>query len=136
MLQRCHNPKSKDYASYGARGVTVCDTWRGSFAAFLADMGPRAQGLSFDRLDNDGPYRKENCEWRSGIEQARNKRTNHLVEYQGELRPIVEWAERFGLSRALLRYRLVTGWSVDDALNRPASRTLNYRHHRSTKEPQ
>jgi hypothetical protein len=38
MRQRCRNTKSKDYARWGARGITVCQRWD-SFDAFCADMG-------------------------------------------------------------------------------------------------
>lgn len=132
MIQRCHNPNAKDYPNYGARGISVCDRWRYEFGAFLSDMGPRPAGHSIDRLDNNLGYFKENCAWRTCQDQARNKRSNRLVEYRGERLPVVAWAARFGLSRALLRYRLSSGWSVEDALTRPASKSLNYRHH-STK---
>src|SRR6266481_8299787 len=41
MKARCFNPASPGYKNYGARGITVCERWRNSFEAFLADMGPK-----------------------------------------------------------------------------------------------
>lgn len=73
MIQRCTNPKSRDYKLYGAIGISVCDRWRNSFEAFLADMGERPDGRSLDRVDNDGNYEPSNCRWATAVEQARNK---------------------------------------------------------------
>jgi hypothetical protein len=118
MIQRCHNPKYHNFADYGGRGIIVCDQWRADFRVFLADMGERPYRGSIDRIDNHGDYTPENCRWATVKDQARNKRNNRLITYQGETYPLSEWAEKLGMSRKLLRNRIQAGWSVEEAVTR------------------
>lgn len=74
MKNRCHNPRARDYAYYGGRGITVCKKWRESFDAFLQDMGRRPSfEHTLDRVDANKNYTPSNCRWATRKTQARNR---------------------------------------------------------------
>ena len=120
MKQRCSNPRAISFRYYGARGITVCDRWRDSFEAFLADMGPRPPGTSIDRIDNNGNYEPGNCRWATDREQNSNRRNCRKVSWHGVTASMREWAERTGLGYDMLRLRFRAGWDVERALTTPA----------------
>ena len=119
MRRRCTNPRDKSYLYYGGRGISVCSEWASDYEAFRSwslthGYGP---GLTLDRIDTDGNYTTENCRWVTYQEQNRNKRSNHLVEYDGKCLTLSEWEEITGIPQRLIRYRLVTlGWPAERAL--------------------
>jgi hypothetical protein len=121
MVRRCHNPRDSHFAHYGGRGITVCNRWRTSFDAFLADMGPRpSPAHSIDRIDNDGPYSPENCRWATAAEQRMNRQSTRRLTHHGETLTVMEWADRLGVPYALLRRRIDNGWSLDEAAALPS----------------
>lgn len=122
MMERCRNPKADRYFHYGGRGIKVCDSWH-DFAKFLADMGERPSPKhSIERRDNNSGYSPDNCYWATLGEQARNKRTNVMLTFNGETKCRRDWVIQLGIKESTLRDRLKAGWSVEEAF---ASDTAN-----------
>ena len=89
-------------------------------------MGVPEKNLSLDRINNEKGYSKENCRWAIPKEQARNTRTNRVLEFNGETLCIAEWAERIGISESTLRCRIDRfHWSIEKAVSTPALRKFH-----------
>lgn len=73
MRQRCLNPNHPRFADYGGRGIEIDPEWD-RFTRFLEDVGERPEGMTLDRIDNDGNYEKDNMRWATPTEQNNNKR--------------------------------------------------------------
>jgi hypothetical protein len=120
MIDRCTLPRDPAYPRYGGRGIGVCKRWIDSFEAFLEDMGdPNDSKLSLDRIDNNAGYSKENCRWATQKQQSRNTRRNRLLNINGEVRCLSDWAEKVCLTPGTISARLNRGWSTGDAVNTP-----------------
>ena len=77
MMDRCYNVDCSSYPNYGGRGISVCQEWhdRWAFFEYLDEvLGPRPEGYTLDRIDNDGNYEPGNIRWASKQEQVRNRR--------------------------------------------------------------
>ena len=118
MIQRCTNPNQTAYASYGGRGIKVCDEWL-TFEGFIKDMGMRHKKMTLERINNELGYSKDNCKWATRKEQANNRRTNVKLEYNGSVMTISQWADKVGLKKDVLKARIERGWSVERALTTP-----------------
>ena len=77
MQERCTSPRHHRYRHYAGRGISIDPRWR-DFRNFLQDMGERPLGMTIDRIDNDGDYRKENCRWATMVEQRHSRREPKL----------------------------------------------------------
>ena len=119
MIQRTTNKNQKDYDYYGERGIAVCKEWRESFDTFekWAKENGYAENLTIDRKDNDKGYEPCNCHWVTMKEQNRNTRRTHYLTYNGQTKPLTDWADERQIPRATLDARInKLGWSVEKAL--------------------
>lgn len=121
IKQRCYNTKHTHYASYGGRGIVMCDRWRDSFEAFYEDMGPRPQGQTIDRQDNDKGYDKDNCKWATKKTQSRNTRSNHMVVFDGVEMTLMELSESAVVDYPTLVWRVNQGWDLTRAISQPSA---------------
>lgn len=73
MITRCTNNKDTHYHRYGGRGINVCSEWRNDFKDFYdwAMANGYKQGLTIDRINNDGNYEPSNCQWITMAENTR-----------------------------------------------------------------
>ncbi len=119
MRNRCSNPNTKSYSDYGARGVKVCHEWGNSkaFIQWALDHGYKP-GLEIDRIDTNGDYCPENCRWIPRIVNANNKRSNVIIEYNGETHTAAEWARILNVNYKNLMRNLSKGDSFEEAVRR------------------
>lgn len=110
MLERCYRVNFKHYDNYGGRGIIVCDEWQGfggftNFYNWSVDHGYEdGKGLSINRIDNDGNYCPENCEWADWETQANNKSCNIKLPIDGLMLTIAQISRKYNISRGRLSY--------------------------------
>ena len=79
MKGRCLRKTHPKYNRYGGRGISICKEWLDikNFAAWAKSNGWK-EGMSIDRIDNDGNYCPENCRFVSISENSRKKSTTKI----------------------------------------------------------
>jgi hypothetical protein len=116
MMKRCYDPKNPRFCDYGGSGITVCKKWH-DFNGFLRDMGTRPDGMQLDRIDNGRGYSKGNCRWVTPTRNARNRKSNRVLEHQGIALCVADWADRIGVPGGTIIGRLRSGFPVALALS-------------------
>lgn len=119
MIERCENPRSKNFKNYGAIGRFVCERWK-EFRSFRADMGERPSPRhTIERVDNDKGYAPDNCKWATRKEQMRNVNYNVNLTFNGRTQCVAAWSEETGLGAMKIYKRIYRGWSHEKALSTP-----------------
>lgn len=120
MRKRCRNEHNSDFAHYGGRGIFVCPEWDSSFEAFRdwALSHGYEEGLTIDRIDVNNGYSPDNCRFCSMKDQANNRTSNVVVEFDGQSHTIKEWSEILGIPYSRLYMRLKNGWTIERAFEK------------------
>jgi hypothetical protein len=114
MKNRCLNPKDKSFEHYGGRGITVCDRWLESFENFYVDMGQRpSPNHTLDRIEVNGPYSPNNCQWASQEQQANNTTRNVFISHLNKTQTLAQWSVELEINYKTLNNRYNRGWSIE-----------------------
>lgn len=122
MRARCNTRSNGAYPRYGGKGIKICDDWKDYYKfREWAESAGYQDGLSLDRIDNNGDYSPENCRWVTRTEQLRNRSNNRLLTAFGETKPLASWLEdeRCRVNYNTLWKRLRRAWNVEIALTQP-----------------
>lgn len=104
--------------SYFDRGIRVCNEWKNDFKAFYnwAINNGYSDELTIDRIDNNGNYSPDNCRWATVKEQNKNRRSNHLITFNGETHTMKEWSEILKIDYNKLKHRINNyNWPIEEA---------------------
>jgi hypothetical protein len=122
ILLRCNDDTAISYPNYGGRGIKVCDKWS-SFEGFFEDMGNPPEGdYQLDRIDNDGDYTKENCQWITRQENLRKTKRVKKFMVDGIEQTIAELSHKYNINQKCLSKRIRMGWDVLEAVRTPSNK--------------
>lgn len=126
MKGRCHNENHSCFKSYGAVGISVCERWRKSYVAFLADMGRKPdKSYTIDRIESSEGYHPGNCRWADAKTQSRNRSICKLTK-GGVTKNISDWAEELGITTKTIRERRKRGLPIEEVLSPPTPRNKRW----------
>ncbi len=112
MIEKCHNPKCRQFPNYGGKNIHVCDQWRGpgGFQRFLADVREQPRpGTGLRRVDESRGFEPGNVEWC-------DSRGRKLLSHEGRTMSVAAWARERKMKDSTLRARLRKGWTTEGAL--------------------
>lgn len=99
----------KNDESYIRRGIGMCREWQ-SFERFLEDMGecpdPRMQ---IDRIDGTKGYSKNNCAWKTRLQNNRNRTNLRMLCFNGQTMCVADWEKFLNVPPDTLRKKLRYG---------------------------
>lgn len=85
MKARVFNENNHRFHRYGGRGIKICKEWLEyeNFRDWAKSNGYK-DGLSIERVDNNGNYEPSNCKWIELVEQSKNRKNTKWVEFRNE----------------------------------------------------
>jgi hypothetical protein len=127
MKRRCENPKVKEYANYGGRGITYNPEWveYENFRNWAVKSGYQ-QGLTLDRIETDGNYEPKNCQWVTMKDQQRNRRNNVWIEIDGQNVMLADLSRSTGILDKTLYSRYKKGARSIEELTKATDSNVIY----------
>lgn len=134
MRKRCLNKNNEYYYNYGGRGISICKEWINCFDNFFEwaiNHPTYSHGFHIDRIDNDGNYDPNNCEFvtrtKNNRKQSQNKLSMEIakelrMDYNNGLAP-KEISNKYNVSISLVnkmnnpRYLSYRSWRSDEWLS-------------------
>lgn len=118
IKKRCNNKNNKNYHQYGGKGISVCEKWNNDYISFKdwALSHGYSDGLTIDRIDNNGNYEPDNCRWITIQEQSLNRSSNLLIEIDGETKPLSEWCKQYNLNYSTIYSRYHRGMDLRESI--------------------
>ena len=112
IKSRCLNPNKKRFKDYGGRGITICNEWL-EFIPFRdwSLSNGYSDNLTIDRMENNGNYEPNNCQWVTYMENNRKQKQIKLsLEKANEIRTLYtsgyytqkQIAEKYNISQVLI----------------------------------
>lgn len=111
LKARCKNENQPQYKDYGGRGIKYFKEWE-QFEPFMdwAFKNGYEEGLTLDRIDNNGNYEPSNCRWVTQKKQANNTRKTIFLTHEEVTLSTKEWESLVNISSRMLRKRKKDGW--------------------------
>ncbi len=117
MQRRCNDHNKTAYMRYGGRGISICSEWDDPKMFYdWAMANGYEEGLQIDRIDNDGDYEPNNCQWVTAKENCNNRQTNVTIELNGQTKTVMEWSRITGIPHSTIRSRIKAGKPPEDVL--------------------
>lgn len=141
VKNRCYNSNEPSYASYGARGVRMCDEWVDSPEVFIAwalangwqdglqiDKDIRAKELGLEPL----LYSPLTCLFVTPQQNSNLRRDSNFLTFNGKTQTLIQWSREVGIKHTTIGMRILNyGWSVEDALTIPAKAIKSIKKHKA-----
>lgn len=115
---RCQNKNLPKYNNWGGRGIKMCKEWADSYEKFRdwALSSGYKENLTIDRIDNNKWYSPDNCRWATTKQQSNNRRTNHIITFNGQTHTISEWSEIIGVKSSTIQRRITANMPIEKIL--------------------
>lgn len=120
ILGRTKYKYPRDKNNYWGRGITICKDWENfeNFYLWAINNGYK-DNLSIDRIDVNGNYAPDNCQWVTSTQQANNRRNTRWITYKGVTRSITEWCRELKLNEFTIKSRYRRGITPPEIFEKP-----------------